>query len=894
MIGAGEIVNRPKGSLRNVAVRRTTDTNPDEGNEPALYISGRVWADTNGDGVQDAALSGVTVSLIDMYGNKVDEVTSDDFGLFEFFNVTPGTYQLIQTNLPGYTEVSDSQGDPLDSTITVELDVGGASSYDNDFVDAPPRNVDVPTNPPNVPAYISGRVWSDTDGDGVGDEVLPGVIVYLQDEFGNNIQTEATDDQGAYEFFNVAPAKYQVVQNNLEGYTEVYDTQGDPTDNSILVDVSDGQPSYNNDFVDAPPKGPAPTPSPVVQGPQPGTVAGKVFFRLPGGAPADDQPLPGVVVTLHYADGSTFFDVGTDENGYYEFIQVPDGKYTIVQTNLEGYTWLSDTDGSAVDGTIGVEIANGSYTMNNNFVDSPPAELVADLRVTGAPGADLYVSGRVWSDVNHNSVDEVELPGVLITLNNENGDTVDQDTTDDQGLFEFFNVAPGKYTILQTNLDGYTDVADTDGDPLDSVIKLDLTDGSDSYDNDFVDAPPLDMVQPTDPPGTPTYISGRVWSDTDGDGVGDEVLPGVIVYLEDPDGNTIMTKSTDEQGLYEFDQVALGKYQITQTGLPGYTDVSDTQGDPLDSLIFVDVTDGVASYGNNFVDAPPPDDTSSGTISGTVSVRAPGDELDLQPLIGVVVSLANSTGDIIIDAGTDENGYYAFTDLKFGQYSIIQTNLDGYSDVSDSSGDRLDGKIQVELKKGAESSYGNNFIDAPPATVNVDENQEVMLTVSNISGKVLGDMDGDGIGDHGLKGVEMALLDWNNDTVYLTNTDKAGEYGFSVRIPNGKYHIIASPRVDFVDVSDTQGDPLDNTIYFDYVEGQGFINNNFLDAPSASYRRNRFSGAVNGGSGSIAGLTIAAVVVVIVGIVCYRRRRATYGYPYPGTEGTHLRSFDFS
>jgi hypothetical protein len=894
MVGAVEIVDRPKGSLRNVVVRKTTDTtNTDdqELNEPALYISGRVWADTDGDGVQDAALSGVTVSLIDQYGNKVDEVTSDDFGLFEFFNVTPGPYNVIQTDLPGYTSVSDSQGDPLDNTVTVQLDPGGASSYDNDFVDAPPRNVDVATtDPPDVPSYISGRVWSDTDGDRVGDTVIPGVIVYLQDEFFNTVQTEGTDGEGAYDFFNVAPGKYYLVQNVLEGYTQI--SQSDTPNNSIVLDISDGQPSYNNDFIDTPVKGPAPTPSPVVQGPQPGTVAGKVFFRLPGGGPADDQPLPGVVVTLHYADGDTFFDVGTDENGYYEFLEVPDGKYSIVQTNLDGYIWLSDTDGSALDGTISVVIANGSYSLNNNFVDSPPAELIPDLSATGAPGADLYISGRVWSDVNHNSIDEVELPGVTITLYNENGDTVDQATTDDQGLFEFFHLAPGKYKIVETNLDGYTDVIDTEGDPVDSVINLDLTD--DSYDNDFVDAPPLDMVQATDPPGTPSYISGRVWSDINGDGAGDEVLPGVIVYLQDLDGNTIMTKSTDEQGLYEFDEVALAKYQITQTGLPGYTDVSDTQGDPLDSLIFVDVTDGSSSFGNDFVDAPPPDDTSSGTISGTVSVRAIDDELELQPLIGVVVSLANSTGDVIMDVGTDENGYYEFTDLKFGKYSIIQTNLDGYSDVSDSAGDRLDGTIPVELIKGAESSYGNNFIDAPPATVDVEVNQEVMLTVANISGKVLGDMDGDGIGDHGLNGVEMALLDWNNDTVYLTNTDKKGAYSFSVRIPNGQYHIIATPRVNFVDVSDTQGDPLDNTIYFDYEEGKGFVNNNFLDAPSSAYRRHRFRGfpSGKGGSGSIAGLTIAGVVLVIVGIICYRRRRPQYGFP--AAEGTHLRSFDFS
>lgn len=796
-----------------------------------LYISGRCWVDTDGDGIQDDALPGVEVALYDEFGDRLKFEFTDDFGVFEFFNLSPAKYKLIQKNLKGYTEVSDSEGSRTDSTIMLDL-TNGKSSYDNDFVDALPKSVVAVTNPPNTPSYISGRVWSDTNNDNVGDYILPGVIIYLLDQFGNSIQTVSTDPQGLYEFFNIAPGTYTVKEINLPDYTDVSDTQGDPKDSMIVVNVANGDASYNNNFIDAPPKTLAPTSAPIVQGPQPSTIDGHVYVRVPGQVAAGDKPLVGVVVSLLYADGSTFFDSGTNEEGYYQFYEVPDGKYTIVQRNFAGYTDVTNTAGqSSANGTIPVEIKNGSFSTNNNFVDAPPAELVASTLATNPPGHNYYISGRVWADVNGNGVDNVELPGVLVTLYDEHGNRLKFVTTDDFGLYEFFTLGPGYYEVVETNLAGYTEVSDSEGNLTDSLIRVTITDSS-SYDNDFLDRPPSNVVQVTKPPSAPTYISGRVWSDTNGDSNGDEVLPGVIVYLKDSTGNTtLMTASTDVQGLYEFFLVQPGKYSLTQTGLPGYTDVSDSQGDPLDSTIFLDLTDGKPSYGNNFVDAPPPL-KPTGTISGTVTYRVAGSVADLQPLVGVVITLTNASGFELRDVGTDEYGYFEFLDVKPGIYNIFQSYLPGYTAISDTTGDPLDGKISLELKQG-DALHGNNFIDAPPPGLTGDQ-QQSLLKMSNITGKVLADTNGDGIGDVGLAGAEVALLNANNATVYLTYTDDEGVYAFHLRIPSGFYHVIATNRADFVDVSDTSGSPTDNNILINYVEGVPLLNNNFMDEPNAT------------------------------------------------------------
>jgi uncharacterized surface anchored protein len=799
----------------------STDSTVEDGN---LYISGRVFADTNGDGVPDNGLPGVTVTLFDSHDDTLRTETTDDFGLFEFFNVPPAEYKIVQTNLPGYTEVSDSKGDPLDSTIAVDL-TGGFSSYDNAFVDAPPSNVVSPTNPPDAPAYISGRVWVDTNSDGIGDKILPGVIVYLNDESGNTVATKSTDEQGLYEFFNVFPGKYQLVQIALPGYTDVADTEGDPTDSKISVSLATGQASYGNNFVDAPPPSLAPSASPFAPDNPvvlPGTISGKVFVRIPG--VTGDQPLIGVVMSLQDESGVDLFDVGTDFDGYYEFLDVDPGTYKIVQTNFEGYTDVDDTEGNPIDGTITVTLGSGESSGDNNFIDAPAPGADPSLSATGAPGEDLYVAGRVWADINGNGVDEVVLPGVQVALNDSDGNNVAVETTDEQGLFQFSHLAPGKYTIVQTNLAGYTEVSDSEGDRFDSTIAVDLTDGKSSYDNEFVDAPPSNKEPPTNPPAASAYVSGRVWADTDGDGVGDAVLPGVIVYLKDKDGKVAFTESTDEHGLFEFFNIPAGKYNLMQTNLPGYFEVSDTEGDPLDSTIVVEISEGHPSYGNDFVDAPPPV-PQSGTISGKVSVRVPGHVADLQPLVGVVVSLQSETGVNLQDVGTDENGDYEFVDVLPGIYKIVQTNLDGYTDVSDTTGDPLDGIISVQLKSGV-SSYGNNFVDAPPA-VYTAENPETVFPVSNITGIVWADTNGDGVGDQVLAGVQVSLVDDSKDTVYQVTTDDGGLFNFAVRIPSGKYQLVETNPPDYDDVSES-------TIDIDYVEGMSSADNTFVDAPEGS------------------------------------------------------------
>jgi len=118
-------------------------------------------------------------------------------------------------------------------------------------------------------AQISGRVINDKNGNGridADEEPIPGVTVTLTRD-GNPVATMTTNASGAYEFEDVQPGNYRVVETNLPGYI---DTGVLPGDGNVAIDVNTiaatlvaGQDSTENNFLDAiPPQPPAPACTP--------------------------------------------------------------------------------------------------------------------------------------------------------------------------------------------------------------------------------------------------------------------------------------------------------------------------------------------------------------------------------------------------------------------------------------------------------------------------------------------------------------------------------------------------------------------------------------------------------------------------------------------------------
>lgn len=208
-------------------------------------ITGFVWEDLDGDGIQDGGelgIDGIAVTLLDGTNAVVDTTATAGGGLYTFTNVVPGSYRIevtLPTPPPTYTfSPMDAGGnDNLDSDIdpltgrTALLAIASNATID---IDA------------GMYAFgtIGDLVWLDLDQDGIQDVGEPGqngVTVNLYNFNGTVlIQSTVTAGGGLYSF-NVPAGSYTLeVVLPLNFVFSPQDVGGDDTIDSD-VDVVTGR-----------------------------------------------------------------------------------------------------------------------------------------------------------------------------------------------------------------------------------------------------------------------------------------------------------------------------------------------------------------------------------------------------------------------------------------------------------------------------------------------------------------------------------------------------------------------------------------------------------------------------------------------------------------------------
>ena len=446
---------------------------------PAGSIGDVVWADTDGNGVQDPGelgIPGVTVTLYDETGGVVSTTTTDAQGHYLFPGVGDGTHGIGITPPAGYTshdkgdpDVRDGSSTTADNQTTVVLS-GGGSNMDADFGLLPPAGTD-----------ITGTVYTDVAGNGVldapTDAGIPNVSVSLVvDVDGNGVfdpnidtilTTIPTDGNGGYTFSDVPNGDYLVVVTDGNGILNGTTQTGDPDpqiDGAHPVTVT-GTPVTDIDFgYQQPlPADPAFT----------GVIAGNIFLDGNNDGTNSGEGLEGTIVQLKDKDGNLVATAITDENGNYIFTNLyagPGADYEIVVAQLPVFGDPSDV-ASGVSPTVDPDpAANTPHTAKVSLSIISPVVIDQDFAyIAPTPNS---LTGTLWNDENGDGIQDSNEPevyaNVTLELRDDKGNVIQRVTTDGNGDYTFAGLPDGKYVVVVTDqhnvLAGFEHTQDGAGD----------------------------------------------------------------------------------------------------------------------------------------------------------------------------------------------------------------------------------------------------------------------------------------------------------------------------------------------------------------------------------------------------------------------------------------------
>ena len=609
-------------------------------NNPGL-IAGTVYSDANGSADQESGEVGYAHVLLTLlqdldgdgsYETTVTTTRANALGEYAFDGLPAGDYQVVVT--PPAGALTEDPVGALDNVAQISLPVGG-SSVGNDF-----GYVNGAFNP------ISGTVFLDTDKDGVeeaGELGIANITLALQQ----------------------APVPVIAGALDLNGDGSI-DANDDGT--YLGVNIIDGLADFNGDGV--------------VNTADDGVLNGATI-------------VDGVVNTggPSSLDAVTLATTTTDANGNYTFAGLPDGSYTI-----------SVTDNAAL--LAGYDITSGLDTLSANVAGAPVTDVDFGYIREEATGS---IAGEVWIDENSNSLadnEEYDLSGVRVYLcrapledalavcTPSHPNYVATTTTDTRGEYAFADLPPGQYT-LDTDASDIPVGLEQTVNPTPFGTPISLSEGEDVTNVDFGHEPETNNG----------VMSGLVWVDVDNDGVydnGEAPIAGVTVQIRDfstateanPQGNVVYTTTTAADGSWivsDFSSTGLldtfsVHYVAGDIDTNAGADLNETQptnmpvGDynyfPVELLSDPDHTITNLDFGFN-----PAVGSVLGSISGTIYSDANEDgnytaatDGELQ---GITLNLLDAGGNILATTVTNANGFYQFTGLPDGDYTVEISDNNG-------------------------------------------------------------------------------------------------------------------------------------------------------------------------------------------------------------------------
>ena len=637
-------------------------------------VSGVVYTDTNRDGTQgpgEPGIPGVTVQLVDSTGAVVGTTTTTAAGGYQFPNVPPGTYTVRETQPAGYADTPTGPDATNTRPVTVTPTTPGVANFGE------------------ILGTLSGRVVVDT---ATPNTPIAGVTLTLVNAAGATVATTTTAADGTYQFPGLPAGTYTVTEAQPAQYLDGPDVVGNfggtvtPPDTLAAIPIPAGEAAVNYDFRELVPQ----------------VVTGTVYLDRgqDGGRSPGDPGIAGVTVQLRDPAGNVVGTTTTGPDGTFTFPNVPPGTYTVREIQPAGY---------------GDSPAGPERTNDRPVTVTPTTPGVANF--ADALGA---VSGTVYLDANRNGQLDPGEPGIggvtLVLSSPAAGLTT---TTAADGTYSFPGLPAGTYTVTETQPAGVSQGTNTAGPaggslgPVDVITGIPVTPPAGSPANNFGELPFPD-------------ITGVVFNDRNRDGTqgaGEPGIPGVVIQLLDPAGRVVGTATTDATGAYRIPNVAPGSYTVREIQPAGYANTTSPTNQANDRPLTVG-TGGVSA--TVFADI-------LSTLSGTVyrdfnldGTRTPTGAAPDTGIAGVTVTLLNGTGAVVGTTTTNAAGFYQFTELPAGTYTVVETQpplptslTNGFYDGSDtvgSLGGTSPAKNRTQVPVGAGVDGVNyDFGELPPA-----------------------------------------------------------------------------------------------------------------------------------------------------------------------------------